>query len=132
MCLQDGYDTASIQYFRDHAIPSEKLTDLIVLHQKVHYKASKWIRSLNPNVLDEVERLLGPMPRVEKNWASLPDGPAWTWWLIPIFPLSPQLQVNNILFCDFDCLTYHLFFLFRLDFCEQQVWKNASEPSTKW
>ncbi|KAJ8983463.1 hypothetical protein NQ317_014921 [Molorchus minor] len=91
---QDGYDTAKVQYIKDNTIPSEKLPEMIALHEKVHTKASKWIRSLRPKVLAEVERLIGQMPRVEKNWASLPDGPSWTWWLMPILPLNSQLQVG--------------------------------------
>lgn len=90
---QDGYDTAKIQVIRDTTVASDKLPELISLHQKVYTKASKWITSLTPKVLAEVERLIGRMPRVEKNWLSLPDGPSWTWWLMPILPLSSQLQV---------------------------------------
>lgn len=93
LLLQDGYDTAEVQYIRDSIVPPEKLHDLVTLHHKVHSKAAKWVKSLTPHALAEVERFIGPMPRVEKNWTSLPDGPAWTWWLMPILPLSPQLQV---------------------------------------
>jgi Lon protease-like protein len=91
---QDGYDTAKIQVIKDVVVASEKLPELITLHQKVRNKASKWIMSLTPKVLAEVERLIGKMPDVEKNWLSLPDGPSWTWWLMPILPLSSQLQVG--------------------------------------
>ncbi|XP_008199510.3 LON peptidase N-terminal domain and RING finger protein 2 [Tribolium castaneum] len=90
---QDGYDTAKIQVIKDTVVSSDKLPELIALHHKVYTKASKWITSLTPKVLAEVERLIGKMPRVEKNWLSLPDGPSWTWWLMPILPLSSQLQV---------------------------------------
>jgi Lon protease-like protein len=93
---QDGYDTAKIQVIKDVVVASEKLPELITLHQKVRNKASKWIMSLTPKVLAEVERLIGKMPDVEKNWLSLPDGPSWTWWLMPILPLSSQLQVRFV------------------------------------
>ncbi|KAJ8943583.1 hypothetical protein NQ318_006585 [Aromia moschata] len=91
---QDGYDTAKVQYIKDSSVPAEKLPELTALHDKVRTKATKWIRSLKPKVLAEVERLIGQMPRVEKSWPSLPDGPSWTWWLMPILPLSSQLQVG--------------------------------------
>ncbi|CAG9816101.1 unnamed protein product [Phaedon cochleariae] len=91
---QDGYDTAKITYIKDNDVPSERLQDLLLLHEKVYSKASKWIRSLKPKVLAEVERLIGKMPRVEKNWYNLADGPSWAWWLMPILPLSSQLQVG--------------------------------------
>lgn len=90
---QDGYDMAKVNLIKDSAVPSEKLQELILLHQKVYNKAYKWIYSFNRKVLMEVERLIGQMPKVEKNWPSLPDGPSWTWWLMPILPLSSQLQV---------------------------------------
>ncbi|KAG5875992.1 hypothetical protein JTB14_026197 [Gonioctena quinquepunctata] len=91
---QDGYDTAKINFIKDSDVPEEKLQELFTLHEKVYYKASKWIRSLKPKILAEVERLIGKMPRVEINWSSLPDGPSWAWWLMPILPLSSQLQVG--------------------------------------
>nr|XP_023019065.1 LON peptidase N-terminal domain and RING finger protein 1 [Leptinotarsa decemlineata] len=91
---QDGYDTAKINFIKDNDVPPEKLQELVSLHEKVYNKASKWIRSLKTKVLAEVERLIGRMPRVEKNWLDLPDGPSWAWWLMPILPLSSQLQVG--------------------------------------
>ncbi|XP_063910969.1 LON peptidase N-terminal domain and RING finger protein 1 [Zophobas morio] len=91
---QDGYDTAKIQVIKDIVVSSDKVPELLNLHQKVYNKACKWIMSLTPKVLAEVERLIGQMPNVEKNWLTLPDGPSWTWWLMPILPLSSQLQVG--------------------------------------
>lgn len=93
--LQDGYDTAKIQVIKDIVVSSDKVPELLNLHQKVYNKACKWIMSLTPKVLAEVERLIGQMPNVEKNWLTLPDGPSWTWWLMPILPLSSQLQVRT-------------------------------------
>ncbi|XP_072400012.1 LON peptidase N-terminal domain and RING finger protein 3 [Diabrotica undecimpunctata] len=91
---QDGYDTAKINYIKDNDVPAEKLQELMLIHEKVYSKASKWIKSLKPKALREVERLIGKMPKVEKDWFTLPDGPAWAWWLMPILPLSSQLQVG--------------------------------------
>ncbi|CAG9855662.1 unnamed protein product [Phyllotreta striolata] len=91
---KDGYDTAKIHYIKDTDVPADKLQDLIQLNDRVYNKASKWIKSLKPKVLAEVERLIGKMPKVEKDWMILPDGPSWAWWLMPILPLSSQLQVG--------------------------------------
>lgn len=91
---QDGYDTARINYMKDNDVPTEKLQELISIHERVYNKASKWIKSLKPKVLAEVERLIGKMPKVERDWFQLPDGPSWAWWLMPILPLSSQLQVG--------------------------------------
>lgn len=68
--------------------------ELSLLHDRVYNKASRWVRSLTPSLLAEVERSIGKMPSVERNWMSLPDGPAWAWWLMPILPVSSHLQVG--------------------------------------
>ncbi|XP_025828821.1 LON peptidase N-terminal domain and RING finger protein 1-like [Agrilus planipennis] len=91
---KDGYDTAEIQYIRDMTIPSDKLQAVLLLHTHVRTKAVSWLQSLNPIVFKEIERSLGPMPEVEENWTRLPDGPRWIWWLVPILPLSSQLQLG--------------------------------------
>ncbi|XP_049819116.1 LON peptidase N-terminal domain and RING finger protein 3 isoform X2 [Aethina tumida] len=91
---QDGYDTAKVQYIQDSAVSADKLQELIGLHCKVYGKATKWISSLKPKVMSEVERLIGQMPPIEANWTSLPDGPSWTWWLMPLLPLSSKLQIG--------------------------------------
>lgn len=96
LLFQDGYDTARVQYIKDSAVPAEKLPELIALHDRAHSKALRWVRSLTPRVLGEAERHIGSIPDVEPNWPCLPDGPSWTWWLIPILPLNPNLQVREL------------------------------------
>lgn len=91
----------------------------------MHYKACKWVKTLNPNVLDEVERLLGPMPSIEKNWASLPDGPAWTWWLIPILPLRQELQVS-LYFSTLYCVLLTFYFCLDWIFAINQFGETSS------
>lgn len=92
--FQDGYDTAKVQYIRDTVVVPDKVPDLIALQQRVYKKAARWVSSLTPRVLDEVESTIGKMPELEKDWPNLPDGPAWAWWLMPILPLCSQLQVR--------------------------------------
>ena len=36
----------------------------------------------------------GAMPALEKDYWSLPSGPAWTWWVLAILPLDSQAQVT--------------------------------------
>lgn len=95
---QDGYDTAKIEHIHDDRPRQEDISAIVLLHKKVYSRAVKWIRLLSPSVLSEVERLIGKMPVVENDWLNLPDGPSWTWWLIPILPLSSHLQVNTFYF----------------------------------
>ena len=59
------------------------------------------------------------MPELEEDWPSLPDGPAWTWWLLAFLPLSQELKVG-ILPCNFrytDCRKSILIFLFLFFLC---------------
>lgn len=92
---KDGYDSAKIEYITDDPIPPQYYRIMIALHMKIYNKACRWIESLNSKVLvAEVERFIGQMPAIEPNWLLLPDGPSWTWWLMPLLPLSTQLQVG--------------------------------------
>lgn len=91
---QDGYDTARVQYIRDHAVTSDRLPELCALHTRVHAQARRWVASLATRLRTEVESCIGRMPALEPHWHKLADGPAWAWWLMPILPLSTQLQVG--------------------------------------
>lgn len=48
---------------------------------------------MSPELQSEILRTFGPIPDLEENWGSLPDGPAWVWWLLAILPLDQRLQV---------------------------------------
>lgn len=91
---QDGYDTARVQYIRDNAVSSDRLAELSALHSRVHAQARRWVASLAARLRTEVEACIGCMPALEPHWHKLADGPAWAWWLMPILPLSTQLQVG--------------------------------------
>ncbi|KAH1003796.1 hypothetical protein HUJ04_003650 [Dendroctonus ponderosae] len=91
---KDGYDTAKVEHIYDITPTPERISGLVSLHRKVYTRAVRWIHLLSPAALSEVERLIGKMPQIETDWLTLPDGPSWTWWLIPILPLSAQLQVG--------------------------------------
>lgn len=76
------------------------LTDLKELHQRVHPKAWQWFHSLEAELQSEIVRAFGQMPELEEDWPALPDGPAWTWWLLAFLPLSQELKVG-ILPCNY-------------------------------
>jgi len=89
------------------------LTDLKELHERVHPKAWQWFHSLEAELQSEILRAFGQMPELEEDWPSLPDGPAWTWWLLAFLPLSQELKVG-MLPCNFrytDCRKSVLIFL---------------------
>jgi len=91
---RDGYDTAKVEYFRDQPVHVDMLPDLKELHERVHPKAWQWFHSLEAELQSEILRAFGQMPELEEDWPSLPDGPAWTWWLLAFLPLSQELKVE--------------------------------------
>ncbi|XP_017783578.1 PREDICTED: LON peptidase N-terminal domain and RING finger protein 3 [Nicrophorus vespilloides] len=98
----DGYDTATVEYIKDCDVSEEKLPELLDLHERVYSKAGKWVSSLAPKVLAEVETCIGEMPPLESDWYKLPDGPSWAWWLMPILPLSSKLQIGFLYTTDLE------------------------------
>lgn len=124
---QDGYDTARVQYIEDIKVSSEKLPEILELHEKVYQKAARWVKSLTPRVLAEVENCIGEMPPLEQQWFNIPDGPAWAWWLMPILPLSSKLQVRYIK--NLNLLRTNIFYC-RLVSYALPVWRSVFAPST--
>lgn len=49
---------------------------------------------VSPSQRTEISRVFGEMPEPEEDFARLPDGPSWAWWIIAILPLGPQLQIG--------------------------------------
>lgn len=91
---KDGYDTAQVEFLRDSVVQPDQLAGLLELHDKVRIKARRWWSTVAPLQRDEIQRVFGRMPDTEDDWPRLPDGPSWTWWLLAILPLGPQLQVG--------------------------------------
>jgi Lon protease-like protein len=88
---KDGYDTANIEYIKDEPICDN---GTIELHYRVMKNAKQWSENLPENIKNEILKSFGPMPELEANWEISNDGPAWTWWIIAILPLNPQLKVS--------------------------------------
>ena len=61
---------------------------------QVWSKSRRWWDTVPSTQQSEIERVFGRMPETEEDWLRLPDGPSWTWWLLAILPLGPQLQVG--------------------------------------
>lgn len=61
----------------------------------MYLKAKKWVESLSQLVLSEVERSIGKIPSIEKNWLILTDGPTWIWWLMVVLPVTSRLRVSE-------------------------------------
>ncbi|OXU23206.1 hypothetical protein TSAR_002244, partial [Trichomalopsis sarcophagae] len=91
---RDGYDTAQVEFLRDTPIPADQLLNVAELHNKVRAKSRRWWVTVPASQRSEIRRVFGEMPEPEDDWLRLPDGPSWTWWLLAILPLGPQLQVG--------------------------------------
>ncbi|XP_046588126.1 LON peptidase N-terminal domain and RING finger protein 3 [Neodiprion lecontei] len=91
---KDGYDTAQVEFLRDSFVQPDQLSGLLELHDKVRSKGRRWWSTVAPSQQDEIQRVFGRMPETEDDWPRLPDGPSWTWWLLAILPLGPQLQAG--------------------------------------
>ncbi|XP_076379435.1 LON peptidase N-terminal domain and RING finger protein 3 isoform X2 [Megalopta genalis] len=91
---RDGYDTAQVEFLRDAMVQEDQLLSLLELHDKVRAKGRRWWDTVSSSQQSEIQRVFGRMPDTEEDWPRLPDGPSWTWWLLAILPLGPQLQVG--------------------------------------
>ncbi|KAK0178402.1 hypothetical protein PV328_002352 [Microctonus aethiopoides] len=91
---RDGYDTAEVELIRDSPIQPANLPNLRELHDKVWSKGKKWWSTVSITQQIEIQRVFGNIPNPEDDWIRLPDGPSWTWWILAILPLGPQLQIG--------------------------------------
>lgn len=88
---KDGYDAANIEFIKDEPICDNAIVEL---HYRVLKKAKQWCENLPENIKNEILKSFGQMPELESNWEISNDGPSWTWWMIAILPLNPQLKVS--------------------------------------
>ncbi|KAJ1525044.1 hypothetical protein ONE63_009890 [Megalurothrips usitatus] len=91
---RDGYDVANVQLLRDEPTPADRLPAVRQLHSLVRAKSELWLSSMGSELRAEIERSFGVMPVVEEGWEDSCDGPTWTWYLLAVLPLGPQLQVG--------------------------------------
>ncbi|XP_052131322.1 LON peptidase N-terminal domain and RING finger protein 2 [Frankliniella occidentalis] len=91
---RDGYDVANVQLLQDEPTPAERLPGVRQLHGLVRAKSEFWLSSMGGELRAEIERSFGVMPGVEDGWEDSCDGPKWTWYLLAVLPLGPQLQVG--------------------------------------
>lgn len=76
------------------------------------YKISKiWLKRLPADTRHQILQHFGPMPCVENNYVSSPDGPSWLWWMLAILPVETRLKV---LLLSLTSLPRRLEFLYRI------------------
>ncbi|XP_045127736.1 LON peptidase N-terminal domain and RING finger protein 1-like [Portunus trituberculatus] len=91
--VKDGYNTAAVEFLQD-AVPTSNLLELHKLHDCVHKLASKWYESIEHLTKRRILVHYGPMPPVEGEYWTIPNGPAWMWWVIAILPLDHRIQLS--------------------------------------
>lgn len=96
----DGYARARVEFFIDQP-PEISGDQLKILHDRVLTIGLSWFDRASPSVQAEITRTLGQMPAPEQDWPNLPDGPAWTWWLLAILPIGQNLRVCTIYYMDY-------------------------------
>lgn len=89
----DGYCTATVEYLVDQAVDPSRVDAVMALHDRVRQEAQNWISSAPTHLRQRILQHFGVMPDIEPDWMTLPDGPAWLWWLMAILPLNPKAQV---------------------------------------
>ncbi len=94
--MLDGYATATVEFLTDQSVESgDRTRNLTTLHDRVRDLAKSWVEQTAPAQLRQrIQQHYGSMPVLEPDWITLPNGPAWLWWLMAILPLDPKAQVN--------------------------------------
>lgn len=91
---KDGYDTATVVFIHDEPIKEERLLLVRELHKNVLLQATIWYENLKESIKSEIEKTLGRMPQLERDWEHSVDGPAWVWWITAILPLKQSFLVR--------------------------------------
>lgn len=91
---RDGYNTAAVEFLQDDKIPSDHLVEVQSLHDTVHQRASCWFKSVESLTKKKILNYYGSMPDLEGDYWTIPNGPAWTWWIVAILPLDSRIQLS--------------------------------------
>lgn len=92
--VKDGYNTATVEFLEDDEVPSNRLGETRRLHDAVHEVASLWFESVEATTKRRILGHYGPMPTVETEYWTLPNGPTWMWWIVAILPLDSRIQLS--------------------------------------
>ncbi|KAG7155078.1 LON peptidase N-terminal domain and RING finger protein 3-like, partial [Homarus americanus] len=91
---KDGYNTAAVEYLQDDTVPTNSLGEIRRLHDNVHQLASCWFESIESMTKRRILSHYGPMPSLEGEYWTIPNGPAWMWWIVAILPLDSRIQLS--------------------------------------
>lgn len=92
--VKDGYNTATVEFLQDDNVSLDCLGETRRLHDSVHHVASLWYESIETTTKRRILGHYGPMPPVEGEYWTLPNGPTWMWWIVAILPLDSRIQLS--------------------------------------
>ncbi|KAK7055012.1 LON peptidase N-terminal domain and RING finger protein 3 [Halocaridina rubra] len=92
--FKDGYNTATVEFLEDDEVSPECLGETRRLHDTVNQVASSWFESIESTTKRRILGHYGPMPPVEVEYWTLPNGPTWMWWIVAILPLDSRIQLS--------------------------------------
>ncbi|CAI5793516.1 peptidase N-terminal domain and RING finger 3 isoform X1 [Podarcis lilfordi] len=90
---RDGYNTADIEYIEDQKVQGAESAELMLLHESVYDEAYQWFDALGAGLKGRILGHFGPMPAKDSDPQSNPNGPAWCWWILAVFPLESRAQL---------------------------------------
>ena len=82
--------------------------DVKAIHDETLELSQKWLGRMSSETRDGIISHYGAIPEPEIDFWSLPNGPAWLWWILAILPLQPKDQVCAVLINFFKLKIYLL------------------------
>lgn len=91
--MRDGYHTGAVEFLRDEVPQGMQVDETREIHDIVRTAAESWFALLPNDTKTRILQHFGPMPPVEADYLTHPNGPAWAWWLLAILPLDARAQL---------------------------------------
>jgi len=92
--IQDGYNTAKVEFLQDEPIRQEQLEELKQIHDDTLQETKNWFDGSAPNIKSGIIGHYGNLPVQETNFWTMPNGPTWSWWILNILPVDPALKIK--------------------------------------
>jgi Lon protease-like protein len=94
--MKDGYSTARVQLHQDHPIEQEEFDELYQLNRDIYKRVRDWFEQLDAYRRALISRQLDGYPPCDDLVQGSPDGPSWTWIILNLLPIEPELQYTAL------------------------------------
>lgn len=92
--IQDGYNTAKVDFLEDEPVDNEHIEELKQLHDDTLCETKNWFEGSADHIRSGIVNHYGGLPSTESNYWTLPNGPSWSWWILNILPVDPALKIK--------------------------------------